>query len=136
MNEQQYRCLCENRRRRGTLAIGQERTWRQRPGTTAKTRRSPIASVVARAARDLRQRQRAASAWQKVVPPTLLSHTHVAATETSTADGRTLVIAAHDATTAYELRRQSNTLQRKLLKLIPGIRRMKIVVEPEEGCLT
>ncbi len=131
MTQQQYRRLCESRRWTGPLALGEvsprAALRRQRGGRVAP---APLATVVAKAVRGLRRRQRAAEAWQRVAHPEWMAQTAVDAVE-----GDTAVIAVTGPTLAYELRRRSTALGHALAALVPGLRRVRFIVsgEPAAG---
>lgn len=116
MNEHQYQRLRENRRVRGPLPLGEARA------DTAGAP-SPLAAVVAQAARKLRRREAGAVAWQQVAPPAWLAQTDV-----DGVDGDTLVIAARGSSLCYELRRQQATMERQIAKLAPGVHRLRFIV--------
>jgi hypothetical protein len=131
MTEEQFRILLANRRPRQALRLDElspkARMW------TAYGRRyvAPLTSVLKKAARQVRQREAAQKAWQKIVPPAWLEYTQVLGID----DGMVEVGVAH-ATVLYDIRRQKTRLERRLAKLVDGARGLRFVTgldasEPE-----
>lgn len=116
MDGQQYQRLRENCRMRGPRTLMESRGDEQ-------GRLSPVAAVLAQAARKLRRRQVGAAAWQRVAPAAWLGHTVVEGV-----DGDTLVVGACGSSLCYELRRQQAALERQVAKLAPGVHRLRFVV--------
>jgi len=119
MDQEQYRCLHENRRPHGPLPLGQPR----RPDRSDK---APLSILVGRAARLLRQREAAAAAWERLVGSELLAETAVDALV-----GDTLYIAVTSSTLRYELDCRRTWLEKGMLAAVPGMRRLRFVVR---GC--
>jgi hypothetical protein len=118
LNEHQYRRLCENRRIVGPLPLGE-------PGGRFLGRGlplSPLATVVAAAARTSRRREKARAAWQRLAQPEWLATTAVEAV-----DGDTLVVAVDGPALRYDLQRHRAALDRALAGLVPGLRRVRFV---------
>jgi len=126
MNEFQYARLCENRRRRGTLRLGETR--KDASGTGG-----PIGSVLRRAARRLRQREAAIRAWERVARGAWLAEASVHSVEPRAGDGYTIVIETRNATLCYELRRRKATLERQMAHLATGARGLRFVVGAENA---
>jgi hypothetical protein len=116
VNEHQYQRLRDNRRVAGPRPLGEAR-----PG--ADGRISPLAAVLAQAARKLRRREAGTAARQRVAPPAWLAHTVVEGVE-----GDTLVIGARGSSLCYELGRQQTALERQIARLAPGLHRLRFVV--------
>lgn len=117
MNEQQYRCLLENCRRRKVRRLSDTR-----PG--AGGGRSTLGQVMERAVRAVRRRERAQVAWLRCVPATWSEAAGVVGVE-----GDTVVVGAVDSVVLHELRRRSGGLERQLARLVPGMRRLRIELD-------
>ena len=117
VNEQQYRCLRGNRRMRDTAL----RLDQARPG--GKSNWTPLAGVIARAARRLRQRQAAAHAWEQIASPDWLAQTEV-----ESVAGDMVTILGASSTVCYDLHRRRTALERQLSRLVPGVCRLRFVV--------
>jgi hypothetical protein len=126
---EQYRCLLENRRPGALRTLAELSARGRRARERGQSVRAPLAAVVARAARQLRRREQAAAAWARVAPPAWLADTTVETLEGERRD--VLLIRVTNATLAYGLRREQATLQRRLGRLVPGVRRIRFVVAGE-----
>jgi len=115
MSAEEYRRQVESRRRRGLRRLGE--------AARGRSGRSPVAHVLAKAARVLRLREQAEQAWSKVVPPLLAGCAFVDGLV-----GDALVVAAVEPAAGYELRRCQGRLERQLRRLVPGLRHLRIVV--------
>ncbi len=114
MNVEQYRRLVENRRRRSVRALGDGSA---RPGA-----RSPLAKVLATAARTLRLREQAEQVWEMILARELSGLVRVAGVV-----GDELLVAVAGSAAGYELRRRQGRLERRLGELVPGLRRLRVV---------
>jgi hypothetical protein len=126
VNDEQYRWLCDNRRfkRVRCLHDTSTRVWPR----GAPDARSPLAAVVARAARRLRQRKRANAAWPRVADPKWLPYTWIDTVEDRAGGGSKVVIGALSAAVCYELRRRKDVISRRFVQFVPGVRDVAFVV--------
>jgi hypothetical protein len=113
VNARQYEQMLANRRARGPLRLADAHP-------RAKNQVSPIAGIVGKAARILRQRQAGAGAWERLARPAWLADTEV-----DEIAGDTLVVLVSGAALLFELRRQRAALERQLARLVPGVRRLR-----------
>lgn len=128
MNERQYQWLCDNRRAREAVGLGEVRVVRRgRRSHLTRDFLTPVVAVVAKAARQLRRRELAVGAWQQVAGSEWLAVTMVESVQQNT-----LVIAADSSTVCFELRRQGAALERALRKLLPGVSHIRFVVQGRE----
>ena len=127
MNESQYTHLRQNRRYYGPALLGD--AYKNHAGS-----RSPLASILARAASQLHCREQALTAWQRIAQPEWLSVTTVEAIDTQAAGGCTLIIAVDHPTALYDLERHKNSLQRQLSRLVPAVRRVRFVLSASSHC--
>ena len=126
MNDEQYRWLCENRRFQRMRGLGEAGRYRERAQVCSG--RSPLAVVVARAARQLRQRERVVAAWERVASPQWLADAGVEAVTENNGGGCRVTIAATSSAVCYELCRAKGTITRRLAQLVPGVRDVTFVV--------
>jgi hypothetical protein len=126
MNHTQFSWMRSNRRLRlpGRLTDVPMPRRRRKPGPA----RSIVDNLLRSAARDLRQRERAADAWQRVAPASWLPHTRVTAVLRRPEGGFTLCIAVDSATLLYEIRRRGSSLQQRLARFLPQLRRLQCTV--------
>lgn len=132
MNDEQYRRLRDNHQIRGPRRLDEAFPLpATRTDPLGRPTRSPLANVIARAARSLHLRQAAQAAWLCIARDPWLVGSAVEAVEGSPAGGYTVVVAAEHAALAYDLRRQKATLQRQFAKLVPGVRSLVITVHDD-----
>jgi hypothetical protein len=91
---------------------------------------TPVGLVVAKAARALGERTRAADAWQGIAHPNWVRDVTVEGIVGTFRD--TLLLRVDSSTVLYELRRQQPALERQLAKLVPGLRRLCLRVAGRE----
>jgi hypothetical protein len=126
MNDEQYRWLCENRRFGRIRGLDEQSSWRQRGPRAAA--RSPLGAIVARAARQFRQRESARAAWQRIAPPHWQLDATVAGVDDQPGGGCRVVIATGSPAVCYELRRGKAQITRRFAQLVPGVRDVAFVV--------
>lgn len=131
MNDEQYACLRNSRRPWHVPGLGESHPVMRSRRHGARRRRSPLDVVIARAARQLRQREAAAVAWQRVAQPEWLEHTRVAAVDDHREGGSTVVITASSSAVYYELCRQRAALKRQLTELAPGVGNVSFIIAAE-----
>ncbi len=121
MNERQYSRLRQNRCYTRLARLSD-------PHPQYAGSRSPVASILARAAGQLQHRAQAQAAWQRIAHPQWLAATTLDTIESRTSGGCTVVIAADNSTILYDLQRHRTTLQQQLSKLVPGVRHLRVIV--------
>lgn len=89
---------------------------------------SPVAAVLARAARDHRRREAGVAAWGRIADPEWHSRTEVDGVR-----GDVLIVAVADAGLGLILRRQQAVLERRLRGAAHGLRRFRFVVQGVVG---
>lgn len=134
MNEEQFACLVKNRKARWLRGLGETSRWAElHPRQLTRPPRTPLDSVLAKAARNLRQREAAAAAWQRIAQPEWLAETSVLAVEEPPGAGRTVVVGASSSTVCYELRRRKTKLERQLARLVTGVHRVRFEITERSG---
>ena len=116
MNAEQYRQLRDNRRVRGPVRLGEPP--RGRPDA-----QTPLAAVLARAARRQRRCAAAEGAWLRVAASAWSDQAAV-----ETVEGDTVVIAVRNSVVLYELERRRGVLERRMAELVPGVRRLRFAI--------
>ena len=129
---EQYHRLLQNRRRWDAVSLDQltayARLWEARDGRPVRT---PVAAVMARAARLARRRQVAARAWTRVARGAWLAATDVDGIGGERSD--TVIIRVSSSTVMYDLGRRKSELERQLGRLVPGVRSIRFVVAGRPG---
>lgn len=128
----QYNTLLTNRRAKMALRLdevsGRARLWQARGRRCAPP---PLAAVIARAAKQLRRRERAQAAWQKLVAGRWAVVSRVE--RVAGRGGTDVIVRVSSSTVLYELRRRHAELHRELARLVPGVRRLRFVVRAVSG---
>ncbi len=111
MNERQYRQVLMNRSRRGFSSLAER-------GYLARWLRS--------AARDLRERQRAAEAWERCLPGNWSGQARVLAARSGV-----LTVEAADPISAARLRRGESEILKRMRSSYPAARELRVVLAGE-----
>lgn len=131
MTAEQYDAFRDNRRSGSAVRLSElskrARNRQQRLGACFLT---PLAAVVREAAERLRRRTLAEAAWARLVPPEWSGDTAV--TSVSGRGPGTVTVTVSSSPLLFELRRRQAGLERSLVRLAPGLRRLRFVVgQPE-----